>query len=162
MLELNYGFLLARRAMLLAGVLIAGCCALVAQTGEQPAPQPNGPGYGEMHRRGPEHELRQLTLVLTLTPEQQTQVKALLDARRQKMEELRNAPAANSSASETAPPANREQFKAIEQETNTKIDALLNDEQKAKFATYQQQRRQMMQRHHGGGAPDEAPAPQGA
>jgi Spy/CpxP family protein refolding chaperone len=103
-----------------------------------------------MRQRGPgiERELRQLTQVLTLTEEQQTQVKELLTARRQQMEALRKPSATNDATSETQQPT-REQVEAIREATDTKISALLNDEQKAKFAAWQQQRKQMMERHRG-------------
>lgn len=155
MFEFNYGFLLARRAMVLASILAAGCCTLWAQAdGQSPAP-PNGPEPGGMHRRGPgvERELAQLTHVLSLTGDQQNQVKALLTAQRQQFEALRNPPAANGSTSEAAPPS-REQMEAIRQDTNTKINTLLNDDQKAKFAAWEQQRKQMMERRRG---PDSQP-----
>jgi len=63
-------YLLARRTLLMAAVLATASCALWAQS-DQPG--------GDMHRSGPniERELGQLTQALTLTADQQTQVKAL-------------------------------------------------------------------------------------
>jgi Spy/CpxP family protein refolding chaperone len=138
--------LLARRTLLLAGILFASSCALWAQADSPPA--------GEMRQRGPnaERELAQLTQALTLTPDQQTQVKALLKERREKMEALRAAGGADAAAQNSRP--NREQMEAIRKDTDAKISALLNDDQKAKFAAWQQQRME-----HRSGPGGEAPPP---
>jgi Spy/CpxP family protein refolding chaperone len=157
MFEIAYGFQLARRALVLAVTFAAGCCAVWAQTEAPASPSAGGPPPGE-HWRGPgvERELHHLTEILSLTAEQQTQVKALLVAQRQQLEALRAATPANSA--ETGPtPAAREQMQTIHQTTDEKISALLNDEQKTKFAAWQQQRKEMMQRRRGPGAPDGVP-----
>jgi Spy/CpxP family protein refolding chaperone len=133
------------RRTLMAAILLAGSCAAWAQ-----ADQPPGPPQGEMRGRGPnaEREISQLTVVLSLTPEQQTQVKALLQERRSKVEALRSG--------ETPP--SREQMEVIRKDTDNKISALLNDDQKPKFAAWQQRR---MQGRRGPGGPggDQAPPP---
>jgi len=135
----------ARRAVL-AAVLLAGSCALWAQP---PAP-PTGPPQGEMRGRGPdtERELGQLTYHLSLTPDQQTQIKALLKERHSKVEALRSG--------ENRP--SREQMQALRKDTDTKIAALLNDDQKIKFAALQQER---MEHRRGPGGPggDQPPPP---
>jgi len=138
MMKFAKQYLLARRTLLMAAVLATSSCAVWAQS-EQPG--------GEMHRGGPniERELGQLTQALTLTADQQTQVKALLEQRRGKMEALR--------AGEAQP--TREQMEGIRKDTDSKITALLNDDQKTKFAAWQQQR---MERRRGGGG-DAAPPP---
>jgi Spy/CpxP family protein refolding chaperone len=113
-----------------------------------------------MHQRGgnPERALQQLTQVLSLTADQQTQVKSLLAERRQKMEALRNSGSGSDTASPGAPPS-RQQMEAIRNETDTKITALLNDDQKTKFAAWQQQRKARMEQRQGAGG-ENAPAPQ--
>jgi periplasmic protein CpxP/Spy len=154
MLELSYGIQFARRALALLGIFVASCCAVSAQTAEQPQGPPPG-----AHWRGPgvERELDHLSRILVLTPEQQTQVKALLVAQRQQIEALHTATQANA-ADSTSETSNREKMQAIHQATDEKISALLNDEQKTKFAAWQQQRQQMMQRR--GGGEGSAPAPE--
>ena len=138
----------ARRAVL-AAVLLAGSCALWAQADQPPAP-PTGPPQGEMRGRGPdtERELGQLTYHLSLTPDQQTQIKALLKERHSKVEALRSG--------ENRP--SREQMQALRKDTDTKIAALLNDDQKIKFAALQQER---MEHRRGPGGPggDQPPPP---
>jgi Spy/CpxP family protein refolding chaperone len=140
------------RGLLMAAILIASCGALWAQN-DAPAP-------GTMHQRGgnPERELQQLTQVLSLAPDQQEQVKSLLAERRQKMEALRNS---NSGSDATSPgtPPRRQQMEAIRNDTDTRIAALLNDDQKTKFAAWQQQRKARMEQRQGRGG-DNPPAPQ--
>lgn len=145
MIKFGKGNFAPRPALLLAGILLAGSCALYAQDEPQTAPP-----AGRMGHRGPnaERELGQLTQALSLAPDQQTQVKALLQERRGKMEALRT--------SGTQP--TREQMEGIRKDTDDKISALLNDDQKAKFAAWQQQRMQN-RRGPGGDAP---PPPPGA
>lgn len=155
MFEFTYGLLLARRALLTASILIASCCALYAQADTQAAPPANGPAAGEMyhHRHGVERQLKQLSRVLSLTDDQKTQVKSLLQAQHQQMEQLRNSTAQNGQANEAQP--NREQIQAIRQDTKTKIEGLLNDDQKTKFEAWLQQRKERMEQRRG----QQAPAP---
>jgi Spy/CpxP family protein refolding chaperone len=96
-----------------------------------------------------------LTQRLNLTADQQTQVKAVLTEQRQKMEALRNAAPADSADSSQATPNRRQQMEAIRTDTDTKITALLNDDQKAKYAAMVQKRNQRMEEH--GGAPPPPP-----
>jgi protein CpxP len=138
------------RGLLMAALLVASCGALWAQNDAQ--------SPGPMRGRGgnPEREVQQLTQVLSLTPDQQTQVKSLLAERRQKMEALRNS---NSDASSQGTPSRREQMESIRNDTDTKITALLNDDQKTKFAAWQQERKARMEQRQGDG-PGGAPPPQ--
>jgi Spy/CpxP family protein refolding chaperone len=148
MISISRASSFTRRAVL-AAVLLAGSCALWAQA-DQPQAAPSGPPQGQMRGRGPnaERELGQLTQTLSLTPDQQTQVKALLEQRRGKMEALRSG----------ENPPTREQMQAIRKDTDAKISALLNDDQKTKFAAWQQQR---MEGRRGPGGPggDQPPPP---
>jgi protein CpxP len=146
----------ARRTLVLAGALILSSGALVAQADSQATPQGNAPAAGEMgrHRPGVERRVKKLTQVLSLSSDQQAQVKAILVAQRQQMNELRSASPANGATAD-AQPAAREQFKSIHEATEAKINAVLNDEQKTKYAAWQQQRKQMMERRRG--TPESAP-----
>lgn len=155
MFEFTYGLLLARRALLTASILIASCCALYAQADTQAAPPANGPGAGEMYHHGHQmqHELKQLSRVLSLTDDQKTQVKSILEAQHQQIEQLRNSTAQNGQANEAQP--NREQIQAIRQDAKAKIEALLNDDQKTKYEAWLQQRKERMEQRRG----QQAPAP---
>jgi Spy/CpxP family protein refolding chaperone len=137
---------LASRTLLAAGLVILACGALKAQN--------DAPPPGPMGHRGPnsERQLEMLTRVLSLTPEQQTQVKGLLTEQSQKMEELRKSTSGSDASSQGAPPS-REQMEAIHNDTDGKITALLNDDQKVKFAAWQKERKERMERREGGPPP---------
>jgi periplasmic protein CpxP/Spy len=151
-----------RRGLLLTGILAASCGVLSAQAPQNDGPPPGGmqPGgmqSGGMHGRGgPERQLEMLTHVLALTADQQTQVKALLTEQRQKMEELRKSSSTGTDTATAGAPPNRAAMETIHNDTDTKINALLNDEQKTKFAALQAERKARMQQREGGG---EAPPP---
>jgi Spy/CpxP family protein refolding chaperone len=150
----------ARRGLLLAGVLALGACAVMAQN-DGPPPGPGGPGGGPRGRGfDPQRQVEMLTHRLNLSADQQTQVKAVLTEQRQKMEALRSAaPAANADTSDAAP-TRRQQMEAIRTDTDAKITALLNDDQKARYAAMLQERKERMEQR-GGGAPPPPPPPPG-
>lgn len=149
-MKLRIRFTLASRTLLMAGLLAVACSALWAQAD---APPPDGQP-GPMGHRGfnPERQLQMLTRVLSLTTEQQAQVKTLLTEQTQKMEELRKSSSTADASAQSGPP-NREQMEAIRNDTDTKITALLNDDQKTKFAAWQQERKQRMEHREGGPPP---------
>jgi Spy/CpxP family protein refolding chaperone len=111
MTEFFYLVSLARRALLMATVLIASCCALWAQPDGSMGPPPDGPPPGGMQApikqdqlRGPdvERQLKRLTQLLTLSEAQQARVKAILTDQRQQIEALVKPP---KSSSETSSPS---------------------------------------------------------
>jgi len=141
-----------------ATAMLALCSYAAMAQSSAPSQQPEGQGQ-PMHGRGPERELANLTRVLTLTPDQQTGVKAILDQEGEQMKALRSKAQADPSTGQT--PETREarmaQFKQIHDESNTKITALLNDDQKKIFAGWTAKRTAEMQHHRGQGAPAAAP-----
>jgi Spy/CpxP family protein refolding chaperone len=148
-MKLGTRFTYASRTLLMAGLLTVACAALGAQTDAPPQGQ-----SGPMGHRGfnPERQLQMLTHVLSLTTEQQAQVKTLLTEQSQKMEELRKTSSTADSSGQAAPP-NREQMEAVHNDTDAKITALLNDDQKTKFAAWQQQRKERMEHRESGPPP---------
>jgi Spy/CpxP family protein refolding chaperone len=144
MIEVSYYVSIARRALLLSSILIASCSALFAQP-DGPPPDGPPPGMQSEMPRGPsiERELSRLTRVLTLTEAQQTQVKAILTEQKQQMDALRK----DAESEDNQPPAaNREKAEAVREASNDKIAALLNDDQKAKFAAWEEQQKAARQR----------------
>jgi len=155
--------------------------ALLAATLAGPAFAQDGGGYGPPpgggsppdsfdnggQQRGPnvDREVKRLTKLLTLTADQQTQVKAVLTERNQKTGELMKANRSdakkdktqgdNSTQTATSQPASqndgppdaaqfeqiRTQMKAIRDEANTKIEALLTDEQATKYKQWLKQQK---------------------
>jgi len=129
----------------LASLLTVAGGAAVAQENTAAAPQ-QGQGYG--HRgMNPEAQLQHLTKQLDLTTEQQTQIKPILENRDAQMKQLWQ----DQSVSQQDRHA---KMLALHQDSNSKIEAVLNDTQKQKFEQMQAKMHQHMQ---GGG---EAPAPQ--
>ena len=147
-----------RRGLLIAGILAATCSALWAQNNSQSDPPP----ARQMRHRGgnPERQLQHLTRILSLTQDQKAQVRVLLAERTQKMVEVRRPSSAGDTASPAAPPS-REQMEAIRNDTDTKISALLNEDQKAKFAAWQLERKARMEQRQGPGGDHPQPPPPG-
>ena len=79
-----------------------GSFTTYAQTTQPENAAPNGAPQGNWRRGGgPERELQNLTRVLSLTPEQQTGVKALLEQQSTQMRALREKPQSESGTSTT-------------------------------------------------------------
>ncbi len=117
-------------------------------------PQNIPPAGQEMHHgRGPmttEQQLGHMTKALNLTSDQQTQIKPLLDARRQQMMQMHEDKSLTREDRMT-------KFKALDDDTHAKISAVLNDTQKTKFEKMQERRDEHMEQHSsgnmGGGQP---------
>jgi len=146
-----------------ASVLLGLCSfAAYAQSGEPDGPPPGPPPGGEHRMPGPDRELKMLTKLLTLTADQQTGVKALLEQQATEMKALRAKAQSESnqssdSSSTESPQARMAQMEQIHDETNTKIAALLTDSQKKIFEEWLEKRKaEMEQRRSQGGEP---PAP---
>lgn len=134
----------------LAGMLTLGVCS-AAQAQDNPQPQPSqgqeGHGRGRMN---PDRQLERLTRELDLTADQQSQIKPLLVDRDQRMQTLFQ----NQSLAEDD---RRTQAKTIRDDTDSKIMAILNDDQKQKYTAMQEH----MGRRGGQGQPQESsPQPQ--
>ncbi len=136
----------------LSGLLALGVTA-VASAQDTPPPPPDQtqagpPQGGRGMRMDPDQQLAHLTSALSLTTDQQSQIKPLLVDRQQKMQALMQ----NESLSQED---RRAQARTISQGTNNSIKAVLTDEQKQKFDTMQAN----MRRGGQGGPP---PPPSGS
>lgn len=150
MIDLKRFMIVARRSVSVFGLSIACCCVAWAQPDGPGGPPPDGgppPGEMQQQQRGPsvERQLKRLTELLTLTGEQQTQVKAILTDQHQQMMALFKQ-ASGGKAGEDQPPsreameAMRAATKTIHADTQAKIAALLTGDQKTKFAAWEQKR----------------------
>ncbi len=120
-----------RSFLVTAACLAALSAPAFAQDNEAaPAPPPQGQYQG--HRKGEEHQLEHLTRALNLTPDQATQVKAVMDSSRQQMMALRQD-------SSVEGPARYARMQAIHQNEATGIEAVLNTDQKGKYQAMQAQ-----------------------
>lgn len=146
----------------LAGLLFLGASAgaVLAQSSapaSQDAAQP--PMSGMQSRRmqppDPTKQLAHMTAMLKLTAGQQAQIKPILESRNQQIEALR-------ADTTVARPDKMAKMKGIREDTHSKIEAVLNEEQKKKFAELTEQRGGMMQermQHHRGAMGPNAPPP---
>lgn len=106
-------------------------------------------------RMGPEQQLQHMSEVLNLTGDQKDQVRTILQGRQQQMQSLRS----DSSLSEED---RRGKMHSIFEESNGRIRALLNDDQKQKFDQMQQHMRDRGPRPDRGENPPPSPNPQAA
>jgi len=158
MIETANKHLHPRRALLIAAVLTMGYGALWAQPDGPGGPPPDGPPPGQMQQSsGPsvKRELKNLTQLLTLTTAQQAQIKTILTEEHQQMETLfsqsrRDEQSTKTSADSKADgdestrkdamETSRAAAKAIREEADVKISAVLTEDQKAKFESWEQKR----------------------
>jgi periplasmic protein CpxP/Spy len=132
---------------LLAAGLAFGAASALAQDA---APSPDAAGGGRMGGRmgrmpSPDDQLAQMTKRYNLTADQQTQIKPILTDRAQQMMTLRQ----DQSMSREDKMA---KMKTMRDDSNTKINAILNDTQKKQFADDQaKMQERMQQRMQGGG-----------
>ena len=131
----------------LAGALTLGVSGVARAQDNAAPPQEQGQmGHGRMD---PDKQLEHMTRELGLSADQQAQIKPVLVNRQQQMEAVFQ----NQSLSRED---RRAKMMAIRQDSTTKIDAVLNDQQKQKFAAMQEHMRGRGQ----GGPPEGAPQPQ--
>lgn len=172
MMKNAYRYLRARRSLLMAGLLAATCATLWAQPDG-----PGGPPPGEMQgqqMRGPgvDRELKQLTRLLTLTTDQQTQVKAILADQRTQMEALFKHSMPDNASGESEPPSQgametmRASMKTLREASNDRIAAILTGDQPAKFKAWREKRAKAAERNEGmppdgGGPPPDGGGPGG-
>ncbi|HWA94668.1 MAG TPA: Spy/CpxP family protein refolding chaperone [Terracidiphilus sp.] len=142
------------RLLLLLSLFFAGASALRAQADGSMGPPPGGPPPDQMGQfsgtsRGPsvERQLKHLTKALSLTPDQQSQVKVILTDQRTQVDALMKQARASESDNSGYPPspetrsALRQQMRALHEATSAKIEAVLDDTQKAKYELMEQKRR---------------------
>jgi periplasmic protein CpxP/Spy len=146
-----------RAAVLLCGLgLVAG--AAMAQDAPPAGPPPGaqgppsgGPG-GPRGMMNPERRAGMLQKRLSLSDDQTTQVKAIFEDGRTKMEALRS----NTSLSQED---RRAQMMALHQTEDTKVEAVLTPDQKTKYEAMQAEMHQRMQDHQQGAPGAGAPPP---
>lgn len=130
------------------GALLATGTTTMAQD-NAPPPQDQGPsGRGGPRHMDPDRQLQRLTKQLDLTSDQQSQIKPLLVDRQQKAEALFQDQS-------LTPEDRRSKMHSIQQDTRSKIAAVLSDQQKQKFESMEQH----MGRGGPGGPPPDGSAP---
>jgi periplasmic protein CpxP/Spy len=144
----------------LSGLLVAGFAtsSALAQDTTQPqtaaAPQAQMQGHGRGHAPDPNKQLAHMSKKLSLTADQQSQIKPILTDRQQQMQGLWQDQSLSKSDRHAT-------IKSIRDDANTRIEAILNDQQKQQFEAMQAK---MEARHgmhkSGSGDASSAPAPQ--
>jgi hypothetical protein len=142
-------------AIALGGLLaVSANAALYAQGQTQPQTQAPAAGAQEQGHRGmrmdPNKQLEHLAKTLNLSADQQTQIKPILTDRQQKMQALWQ----DQSLSRED---RHGKAQAIQQDTKTRLEATLNDQQKQQFE--EMQAKMQARRHQGG---DNQAPPSGA
>jgi periplasmic protein CpxP/Spy len=126
----------------LGGVFALATTAALAQDQGQAGLPAGHPSHAM--RMDPDHQLAALTQELNLTTNQQTQIKPILVDRQQKLQALMQ----NQSLSQDD---RRSQAKSIMSDSNSRIEAVLNGDQKQKFEAMQQQKREKKRGTSGSG-----------
>lgn len=151
-----------RVAVLATFALAASAMPAKAQDSGTPAPPPPEAGQqapmGSHGHHDPAmmeaHQIEMLTKHLNLTSDQVTQVKAIDDAQRTQMMAIRDDTAITR-------PDKRAKMMAIRGDSQTKIRAVLTDDQKPKYDAMLAKQRERMENHREGqGAPPPPPPAQ--
>jgi protein CpxP len=136
-------------AILSSGLLMAQAPAnpnpdttLSTQSTPQAAPQQ---GMGRQHAMNPNKQAHHLAKALGLSKDQVQQIRPILADRDQQIQTLRGD-------ANLAPEDRREKMRSIQQDSKTKIEAVLNDNQKQQFEQMLANRRA----HRKGGEPGQA------
>jgi len=131
----------------LTGLLTLGLAGGAAFAQDNSAPPQNEGMHG--HRGGdPAQQLQHMTKALDLSADQQSQIKPILDARQQQMQQLWQDQS-------TSREDRRAKMQSIQQDTSSKIEAVLNDTQKQKYEAMQAKMRERRMNH---GQGDQAPS----
>ena len=125
-------------SLALAAIFSIGSAMAVPQDQDGAAPPPES-GHGQGRRLDPNRQLKMMTKRLNLTADQQQQILPILTDRQQQFEKLR-------SDSSLAPTDRRDKMRSLREDSEAKIKAVLNDDQKQKYEQMQQQMRDRMQR----------------
>lgn len=123
-------------SLVLTGALaVAGSAAYAQSDASGQQPPANAMGHRGMN---PDEQLARMSKALNLTPDQETQIKPILTSRQQQMEALRS----DQSSSQADKMA---KMKTIRDDSNTKIEAVLNDSQKQQYQDMLAKQQQRMQ-----------------
>jgi len=132
----------------LTGLLTLGLAGSAAFAQDNSAPPQNEGMHGHRGGMDPAQQLQHMTKALDLSADQQSQIKPILDARQQQMQQLFQD---QSMSREDR----RAKMQSIQQDTSSKIETVLNDTQKQKYEAMQAKMRERRMNH---GQGDQAPS----
>ncbi|MGA8029573.1 MAG: hypothetical protein WB992_20720 [Bryobacteraceae bacterium] len=116
-----------------------GAAIAAPQAQDQSAPQQTNQ-TPERHQPDPNRQIQMLTKRLNLSADQQNQILPVLTSRQQQMQSVRAD--ASLSAQERG-----EKMRAVREDSDSKIRAILTDDQKKTYDQMQQQMRDRMRQH---------------
>jgi periplasmic protein CpxP/Spy len=134
---------LALSSLLAAGLTLCSAAAFAQQDNAAPGAQQPATGQGQWGHKhmDPDQQVAHMAKRYSLTSDQQAQIKPILANRQQQMQALRQ----DTTLSREDKIA---KVKGIRDDSSSKIQAVLNDTQKQKFAADQQRRQERMQQHN--------------
>jgi Spy/CpxP family protein refolding chaperone len=138
--------------LLATPLLVAGPTLAQSPDGVQGQGQGQWGGHGGQHgQMSPDDRLKQMTADLNLTADEQSKIKPILEDQQKQMDDARS----NNSGGDWQ--ATRQKMDQIRTDTNSKIRAILDDKQRAKFDQEEADREQRMQHRGGMGGPGGGP-----
>jgi periplasmic protein CpxP/Spy len=121
--------------------------AMAAPQNSAPAPQsqdqsaaPQAGHWAGRHEADPNKEVQHLTKKLNLTQDQQNQILPILTSQKQQMDSIRND-------SSLSAQDRRAKFRAVREDSDNKVRAVLNDDQKKTYDQMQQANRERREAH---------------
>jgi protein CpxP len=121
-----------------AAVALAFGSAICGNQLEAQSGSPENSQRGHREQMSPDQQLERLSKALNLTDDQKQQIRPILQDRQEKMQGVR-------SDTSLSREDRMNRMRSTIEETNGKIRAVLNGEQKQKFDQRQQRRREQMQ-----------------
>jgi periplasmic protein CpxP/Spy len=133
----------------LIGILALGVTAstALAQDSTQPPAQTESGHMGNHRGMDPDQQLKHLSHQLNLTDDQRAKIKPLLESSHEQMQQLHQDQSLSRQDRMT-------KMRSIMDDTHSKIEAVLNDQQKQQFEAMMQKEQERRQEHmHGGNSP---------
>jgi Spy/CpxP family protein refolding chaperone len=137
---------IALSGLLATGLTLGSAAAFAQQDNAAPAPSTQQGQFGGHRHMTPDEQVAHMTKRYSLTADQQAQIKPILASQQQQMQALRQ----DTTLSKDDKKA---KMQSIHADSTNKIQALLNDSQKQKFAQDQERRQERMQQRNGAAAP---------
>ena len=135
------------QSCVLAMCLVGSAHVFAQEPGAAPESQGPPPGGGHRGMMDPAQQLEGMTKRYNLSADQQTQIKPILAQQQQQMQALHGDSSLSREDRMT-------KMQSIHADTKTRIEAVLNDDQKKQFeADQQKMQERMQQRMQGGGGP---------
>lgn len=138
----NQMYRLALSGLLATGLTLGSAAAFAQQDNSTP----NATAQQGHKHMTPEEQVAHMAKRYSLTSDQQAQITPIVANQRQQVKAVHED-------STLSPQDKMAKIQSIRADSTNKIQALLNDTQKQKFAQDQQRRQQRMQQQNGGAAP---------